>query len=567
MRLRLNNVPFGIKLSLAPGFALLATLAVAIVAATTFASTERVVADIGDRQMERVAVLSNAATRFAETNGELNRLLTAQAAFGDSAGAPAKIAALKERVQAIEAGLSRYATELSANARETETAQGLARDIAAYAEGIEVVSTMLELDFAGAVSLLQPFGENFTRVMGALDQLRQNVQAQARAEAAASVAVSQARGELNWQLTIAALLIAGTLTWLTTRTIRRSITDIASATSSLAKGELDVDLDRLARRDELGAVVSSLTVFRDDARRVATMQAERQQMAAQAQDEQRRLRASLSSEIESVVGAVADRLSDSSNRLRDTTGALAQLTGQGVEEARNAASGAQSVSVEVQSVAAATEQLVASVGEISRQVAAAADSAREAVAETKSTDATVQQLARAAQRIGEIVKLISAVASQTNLLALNATIEAARAGEAGKGFAVVAGEVKQLAAQTTRATAEIIGQITEIQTVTERTVGAMRTVGQTVERSSAIAQDIATAIEEQNATTQEIARAIAKAAQETDGVSSNTTSLALGAAATQDRLSVVRDAANDIAAEGGRLREALDGVVLQLRAS
>jgi methyl-accepting chemotaxis protein len=567
MRLRLNNVPFAIKLSLAPGVALLATLAVAIVAATTFASTERVVAEIGDRQMERVAVLSNAATRFAETNGELNRLLTAQAAFGESAGAPAKVAALKERVQAIEASLARYAAGLATNATEAETAQELARGIAAYAEGVEVVSSMLELDFAGAVSLLQPFADNFARVMGALDQLRQNVQAQARADAAASVAVSQARGALSWQMTIAALLVAGTITWLTTRTIRRSITDIASATSDLARGKLDVDLDRLARRDELGAVVSSLTVFRDDARRVAMLQAERQQMAAQAQEEQRRLRHSLSSEIESLVGAVADRLSDSSRRLRDTTGALAQLTGQGVEEARNAATGAQSVSAEVQSVAAATEQLVACVGEISRQVVAAADSAREAVAETKSTDATVQQLARAAQRIGEIVKLISAVASQTNLLALNATIEAARAGEAGKGFAVVAGEVKQLAEQTTRATAEIIGQITEIQTVTDRTVGAMRVVGTTVERSNAIAQAIAAAIEEQDTTTRHIARAIAKAAQETDGVSGNAASLALGAAATQDRLSVVREAANDIAAEGGRLREALDGVVLQLRAS
>ena len=50
----------------------------------------------------------------------------------------------------------------------------------------------------------------------------------------------------------------------------------------------------------------------------------------------------------------------------------------------------------------------------------------------------MQSLAEAPQKIGDVVKLISDIASQTNLLALNATIEAARAGQAGKGFAVVA---------------------------------------------------------------------------------------------------------------------------------
>jgi len=66
----------------------------------------------------------------------------------------------------------------------------------------------------------------------------------------------------------------------------------------------------------------------------------------------------------------------------------------------------------------------------------------------------MQSLSEATARIGDVVHLISDITGQTNLLALNATIEAARAGEAGKGFAVVAGEVKALAAQTAKATAE-----------------------------------------------------------------------------------------------------------------
>jgi methyl-accepting chemotaxis protein len=63
-------------------------------------------------------------------------------------------------------------------------------------------------------------------------------------------------------------------------------------------------------------------------------------------------------------------------------------------------------------------------------------------------------------QVGKVAEQIDAIAKQTNLLALNATIEAARAGDAGKGFAVVAGEVKNLSAQTARATAEV-GEVLE----------------------------------------------------------------------------------------------------------
>ena len=87
---------------------------------------------------------------------------------------------------------------------------------------------------------------------------------------------------------------------------------------------------------------------------------------------------------------------------------------------------------------------------------------------------TVQGLAAAAQKIGDVVQLISEIASQTNLLALNATIEAARAGEAGKGFAVVASEVKSLANQTAKATEEIAAQIAAMQDATSEAVARDR---------------------------------------------------------------------------------------------
>ena len=136
----------------------------------------------------------------------------------------------------------------------------------------------------------------------------------------------------------------------------------------------------------------------------------------------------------------------------------------------------------------------------------------EAVTQAQKTDDRVSKLAQAAGRIGDVTQLITSIAEQTNLLALNATIEAARAGEAGKGFAVVAQEVKQLAAQTAKATSEISTQIAEMQAATHDSVGAIKEIGGTIGRISEIATTIASAVEEQGAATQEITRDVQQAA-------------------------------------------------------
>ena len=150
------------------------------------------------------------------------------------------------------------------------------------------------------------------------------------------------------------------------------------------------------------------------------------------------------------------------------------------------------------------------------------------------------------ERIGEVVRLIGDIAGQTNLLALNATIEAARAGEAGRGFAVVAAEVKELANQTARATAEIGQQITQIQGATGQAVQAIGGITMRIQEISSVATSIAAAVEEQGAATQEIVRNVAQAATGTGEVTSNITGVARAAEDTGAAASQVLGAAGEL---------------------
>jgi methyl-accepting chemotaxis protein len=221
----------------------------------------------------------------------------------------------------------------------------------------------------------------------------------------------------------------------------------------------------------------------------------------------------------------------------------------------------------VQAVASATEELSSSVSEIGRQVQESSNIASQAVRQAQQTDARINELSQAAGRIGDVVKLITAIAEQTNLLALNATIEAARAGEAGRGFAVVASEVKQLASQTAKATEEISAQIASMQTATQDSVGAIKEIGGTIGRISEIAGAIAAAVQEQGAATGEIARNVGEAAKGTAEVASNITAVNRGAGETGSASAQVLISAQSLSAESDHLKAEVEKFLSTVRAA
>ncbi len=278
--------------------------------------------------------------------------------------------------------------------------------------------------------------------------------------------------------------------------------------------------------------------------------------------ERMRLADDFEANVKGVVQQVSSMADQMSIAARAMTGAADETT----SRSSAVAAASEEASASVQTVAAAAEELSASVTEISRRVAESASIAKSAVGQADATNAKVQSLAEASQRIGDVIKLINDIAGQTNLLALNATIEAARAGEAGKGFAVVAAEVKNLANQTAKATEEIGHQIASIQTATQESVHAINEIGDTIRRMNDISGAIAAAVEEQGASTNEIARNVQQASAGSSEVSSNIVSVKTAAGEVGTAAQKVLTDAEQLASESGKLLGQVDTFLRTVRA-
>ncbi len=201
------------------------------------------------------------------------------------------------------------------------------------------------------------------------------------------------------------------------------------------------------------------------------------------------------------------------------------------------------------------------------QVVRSSDSAEKAVGDARLTEGQIRNLAGAADRIGDVINLIKAIADQTNLLALNATIEAARAGEAGRGFAIVASEVKNLAAQTGKATEDIAAKVAEIQNATAETVSSIGAIAATIDTIKEITAAVASAVEEQGSATAEIADNCQRAASAATGVTGTIGTVGEAAEATGRSAGELMTLATDLSANAGTLQSEVQSFVEALKAA
>jgi len=217
-----------------------------------------------------------------------------------------------------------------------------------------------------------------------------------------------------------------------------------------------------------------------------------------------------------------------------------------LQRAEGAVHGSNEASANVETAAAAAEELSASTKEISRKLAQANEIVRSAAADATATNDDIAALARVAQRIGDVVKLIQDIAEQTNLLALNATIEAARAGEAGRGFAVVASEVKSLAVQTAKATEEITREISSVQSSTGDAVTAIRAITRRMQEINTHTSEVVGAIEQQELATGQISHNVASAAAGSKAVVAALGDVATGVTQTRSSAQTVLAASEEV---------------------
>ena len=356
------------------------------------------------------------------------------------------------------------------------------------------------------------------------------------------------------------LLIAGGCVYALTGAIAKPIVAITAAMGRIAGGELETAIGHQDRSDEVGAIAKALLRFRDS---LAAAEDARKRLAVREEAERQLLgrRETLANNFISRMQDLAAGFSQSSGEVAESAQSLSAAAEETSRQAEAVTGAAEQAASNVQTVASASEELTASVREITSQVNHSTKVAETAFKEAQASNVRIAALADAASTIGDVVNLIKGIADQTNLLSLNATIEAARAGEAGKGFAVVATEVKQLASQTAKATADIAARISEIQSATDDTVKSMNEIGAVITNIKETTLAIASAVQQQGEATVEISRNCQEAAAGTLQVTDNIAGVGQAAQTTGSASVQLMTLSTGLSQQASVLRQVVEGFV------
>jgi methyl-accepting chemotaxis protein len=348
------------------------------------------------------------------------------------------------------------------------------------------------------------------------------------------------------------------------RSIARPLSVITSTIKQVAEGAENVEVPHIDRADEIGALARAIQIFKEAMDHNRNLNS-RVSSDSKAREERARHIETSVEEFRVAIGAVLRAVTDNASNMRNTAQSITRVTADAQGRAVAAAGATEQASSNVSTVASAAEELSASVQEIGRQVRQSASAVEQTGQRTEKSISEIESLAAATQRIDGVLTLIQAIAEQTNLLALNATIEAARAGDAGRGFAVVAHEVKALAGQTAKATAEIAQNVSLIQASTRNAVDAVREIGGAVRDINDVTSNIAGAVGQQDAATREISANAQSAAQGNATLVENITSLRDAIGETNTAASSVLSASSDLTATAETLSREVEKFFHNLR--
>jgi methyl-accepting chemotaxis protein len=380
---------------------------------------------------------------------------------GDAAEVAADVDAVEELVAVFRERHQYW--EANAEGPEAELFAAIREPGVAYIDVLE--NEFIPAALAGDREAVDAADERLTAFLddevAAVDAASAGITAATEQITADATDLVSSRTTFLWTMLIATLVIVAAAALAVTRSVLKPLDELRHNLERIATGEAaDARLDA-DRRDEFGQVATSFNAFADRLHKNAI---ENEQTARDAQ--------ARASEVSAAANIAAENMN---------------------------------------TVAVATTELSAAASEIARSAGDASRTAETAVQAADHANALMERLAESSTRIGEVVESIRGIAAQTTMLALNATIEAARAGEAGRGFAVVASEVKDLAAETGTATADIVGRVDAIRDDTQAALIALAEVAHVITEISSSQSVIAAAVEEQAATTAEIDRSLTEA--------------------------------------------------------
>jgi methyl-accepting chemotaxis protein len=551
-RVRLEDLPLVIKIGFAPAFAVAMLAIMACGAVVLQKSQLHEMQKVVHTDMPNSMRMQKISERITGVHGELYYLLTHQAAQIETDKTESKSKALLAEIDSIrtEVGKAREA----APPEQRPQYDKLVKDLKETREGLDVVTAMMTADFATAAGFAAPFEEQYAKMSATL----RDIVGKAQAETDRTAGIAEARSQTAQLVTIVASLItmlgsAGIAIFLTMN-MRQAVQKIAGATEKLARGDADVNLDALARKDELGAVVGSLTVFRDNQLHLEQLRQEQEANRSASEEERRRseeAQHAVAEEQRLVVAALADALDKLAagdlvvrlntefpgeyeklrtdfnaavEKLEEVLRAIATSTASISSGSAEISNGAEDLSRRTEHQAATLEETAAALDEITATVqktASGASASREAVSSAKG-DAertgdvvgravvAMNAIEKSAREISQIIGVVDEIAFQTNLLALNAGVEAARAGDAGKGFAVVASEVRGLAQRSADAAKEIKGLISASSQQVAEGVSLVGEAGDALQRIVAHVNEISGLVGEIASSAREEAQGLAE---------------------------------------------------------
>jgi methyl-accepting chemotaxis protein len=348
----------------------------------------------------------------------------------------------------------------------------------------------------------------------------------------------------------------------------RSIKPLKTATKvmlRLADNDLNVEVPNLTNKDEVGDIIAALTIFKQNAQHMEEMRLERHQAEEDNAKARKAEMEQLAANFESSVGSIVQIVAKASKQVRDSADFLVTQADQSKTASKEANGASEQAAANVNAVATTLEEVNQSITEIVNRVTVSRDIASQAADEVAQSNDKIMSLSHSAQKIGEVVKLISDIADQTNLLALNATIEAARAGDAGKGFAVVASEVKNLANQTSLATKDITTQVNDIRNATEDTVKAIGDIHTIIEKMNQNTVVVASAVDSQKQAIDNITSHVIEAREVSSLAQANMQQVNEGADQIEGSALNMKNAASHLSQQSGDLQQQANAFIHHVR--